>query len=191
MIDKLSEHKKQHSKEYYDKIRSKNDLKEPLERAARFIYLNKTCYNGLYRVNKKGAYNVPMGSYSNPHICDQENLLKCSKALKNVTIDARPFDEVKVEEHSCVYCDPPYHETYNQYTRDKFGEKQQIKLSEFAVDLIDKGCQVVISNSDTAFIRELYTKKYFDIHEIEAPRSVSCKGDERKNTTELLIVSKC
>ncbi|BBM89216.1 DNA adenine methylase [Spirochaetota bacterium] len=188
LIARLKQHAKKHSKEYYYKVRSWHDLTDDLEIAARMIYLNKTCYNGLYRVNSKNQFNVPLGSYKNPTICDAPNLIACSVVLQNVNIIYRSFDKIVIEPNSIVYCDPPYHATYNQYHAEKFNDSLQQCLSELAKEWHKRGSFVLISNSNTDFIRSLYGR-LFKVIEVEAPRSVSCK--ERGKETELLIITQC
>lgn len=189
LIDRLYRHQNNHNKEYYYGVRAWHNLEDPLEIAARMIYLNKTCYNGLFRVNSKGEFNAPMGSYTNPKICDEENLRACNRVLQAVDIISCPFNDkrVEVKPHSVVYCDPPYHETYNGYHADRFDEVKQKKLAQLAQEWA-KHSLVVISNSETPLIRQLYSGKPFVIHEIEAPRYVNCKGSERGKVQELLIV---
>lgn len=192
LIELLRGHQEDHCKEYYYKIRENYNKKrkEPIKIASQFIYLNKTGYNGLYRVNRKNDFNVPLGSYTNPTICDEANLRNCHEVLQNVEIQPVPFADIKVKDNSIIYCDPPYHGVYNQYQAHVFDETMQGKLAQYAKDWYNNGCKVIISNSDTEYIRELYKCKPFTIHEIEAPRSVSCKNESRGMATELLITTK-
>ncbi|MGI9256436.1 MAG: DNA adenine methylase [Salinispira sp.] len=189
LIDELHQHQKNHNKEYFYNIRRKHNLTDSIEIAARFIYLNKTCYNGLYRVNRKGEFNVPMGSYIKPIICNENNLRLCSKALQNVTIRSSSFEDIDIVSGSVIYCDPPYDCAYNNYQVEQFSNRMQELLMHKAIEWYKNGCKVVISNSDTKFIRELYARKIFTIHEIIAPRSVSCKNEGRGKTRELLIIA--
>lgn len=190
LIHQLKEHERQHNKDYFYKVRRQQQLQDSIERASRFIYLNKTCYNGLYRVNKKGEFNAPIGSYTNPTICDVNNLYACHKVLQDVDIFPYSFEGVQVKEGSVIYCDPPYDATYNQYTANTFNEDLQRNLHNKAIEWQKQGCKIFISNSNTDFIRKLYNSKYFITEEIIAPRSISCKGADRKNVTELLIQTK-
>ena len=164
--------------------------KNPTERAARFVYLNKTCFNGLYRENKEGTFNVPVGSYKNPSICDASNLRNCHKVLDSVDIVACEFDKIDIFPNAVIYCDPPYHENYNQYQKGMFDERAQITLRDKAMEWKQKGCFVVLSNSNTEFIRRIYDVKHFSVRKIDAPRSVSCKSEGRQKVSELLITSK-
>ncbi len=187
LIETLKFHKASHSKDYYYHIRSMHNLDNPVEMAARFIYLNKTCYNGLYRVNKNNEFNVPMGSYKNPAILDEDNLRACSEVLQDVNLEFGSFENLEVHKNSVVYCDPPYDETYNQYTSNKFERDMQEKLRDKAIEWSKQGAKVIISNADTNYIRELYSDKMFNIIEIQAPRYLSCKNDGRDGVQELLI----
>ena len=126
VIDKLRHHEKLHGKRHYVAVRKRHKIECPIERAARFIYLNKTCFNGLYRVNRAGQFNVPMGRYKSPAIVDTDNLHAVSVVLAKATIKWHGFDVIEPEPGDLVYCDPPYDETYDQYTADRFnGTGQQ------------------------------------------------------------------
>jgi len=145
---------------YYEKRSEYNNLKINIEennirKAALFIFLNKTCFNGLYRVNKKGEYNVPMGAYKNPKICDEENLKNVSLALKNVKITYADYRESKdfIDDNTFVYIDPPYRplnitSSFTSYTENDFSDKEQIELANYIDILNEKGAKIVISNSD-------------------------------------------
>lgn len=193
LIDLLKYHASRHCKEYYYTIRCQNDLQDPLKIAARIIYLNKTCYNGLYRVNKSGNFNVPIGKYKNPNIVQSKNILSCHEALKNAVIEAKEFDTIRPKENDFVYFDPPYHSTddisFTTYTSLDFTEKDQIRLRDFALDLCKSGVNVMLSNSNTEFIRELYDVKPFTIKVVNAPRFVNCKSNGRDHVEEVLIRS--
>ncbi len=183
VILQLAEHKKNHSEEYYLKIRSEFSLDhEKHVIAGMFIYLNKTCYNGLYRVNQKGIFNVPSGKYTNPPILDKDNLRNCSIVLQNTTIKIMDYTDVVPNKNDFVYLDPPYYNTYDQYSSRKIDHK---KLSVFCNVLNDDGVKFMLSNSNDDSIQKLYRK--FHIEKIEAGRSISCKADQRKKTKELII----
>jgi DNA adenine methylase len=161
-------------------------------RAARFIYLNRTCFNGLYRVNKKGEFNVPFGRYTNPTICDETTLRLAAAALKSVAICSIDFERVimTAEQRDTVYFDPPYvpvSETSNftSYSKDGFGEADHFRLRNCFAALDNRGVHVLLSNSDTPFVRKLY--KGFKIEKVEAPRRVNSKASKRGNVSELLI----
>ena len=117
LIRLLKTHEKNHDKEYYTKKREQlNKEKDPTKLASLFIYINKTCYNGLYRVNKSGGFNVPMGDYKNPQIVDEDNLRNCSQVLKGADITQHSFKQEKIYKNDFYYLDPPYHETYSSYS---------------------------------------------------------------------------
>lgn len=177
-----------HSKEHYLKIRRETETRDNVRLAARFIYLNKTCYNGLYRVNRRNEFNVPMGSYRNPKICDEPNLRSASAVLAKATIAKRSFLKVSPGQGDLVYCDPPYFDTYAGYTKNGFGARDHEELRDACLKWKDLGAHVLVSNSDTPFVRHLYSQG-FTIHEVNGRRSVSCKGGDRGPKPELLIVA--
>lgn len=191
LIDELKPHAANHSKEYFYEIRSQHELTDKIEIAARFMYLNKTCFNGLYRVNKSGKFNVPFGSYKNPNIVQEDNILSCNKVLQNVDILHRSYDEIDAKNGDFTYFDPPYYpvnETYfTTYTKYGFSKEDHIKLRDFAIELCNNGVKVMISNSNTPAIRELYDIPEFNIDEIIAPRYISCNGKKRVPAKELII----
>ncbi len=163
-----------------------------LERAARFLYLNRTCYNGLYRVNRRGQFNVPFGRYQNPTICDAGNLRAASRALQGVALLAGDFTRCLevAGAGDFVYLDPPYHPlsdtaNFTSYTPADFGVQDQQRLAGVYRDLDRRGCQVLLSNSATDLVRELYDG--YEQVEVQAIRAISSKGDERGAISELLI----
>ena len=169
------------------------------EKAALFIFLNKTCFNGLYRVNRKGQFNVPMGAYKNPNICDDENLRNIHKALQNVTIVCGDYSLSKsfIDKDTFVYVDPPYRpisETsgFTAYNTDVFDDEEQIRLAKFIDEINLSGAKIVLSNSDPKnvneednFFDDLY--KNYKINRVEASRAINSKGDKRGKINELLI----
>ncbi|MCD8372673.1 MAG: DNA adenine methylase [Clostridia bacterium] len=173
--------------------------KTAVEKAALFIFLNKTCFNGLYRVNKRGQFNVPMGAYKNPTICDEANLLNISSALKNVDIVCGDYtlSEDFIDENTFVYIDPPYRpisETsgFTSYNVDAFDDNEQYRLAGYIDRINAKGAKFVLSNSDPKntnpednFFEDLY--KNYSIERISAARSVNSKGGSRGKINELLI----
>jgi DNA adenine methylase len=194
LIEDLKKHKNE--EEYYYKIRSLNPEKlSAVERASRFIYLNKTCFNGLYRENSKGKFNVPFGKYKNPKILDEENLRVVSEYLNTAEISILNLDYKKVcklaKKGDFVYLDPPYYpisksSSFTKYHKLDFTERDQMELTEVFRELDRKGCYVMLSNSNTKFIRELY--KEYEIWEVSANRFINCKGDKReKVNVEVLI----
>lgn len=192
LTEQLKIHAKNHNEEYYYKIRSQHDLQDPIKIVARFIYLNRTCYNGLYRVNKKGEFNVPIGRYTNPNIVQEENLKACSKALQKATINKMEFDKISPNEGDFVYFDPPYHPTidssFTSYTSDNFTEQDQLRLRDFAMSLRKKGVMVMLSNSNTEFVVDLYKNRRFKIEVVQAPRYVNCKPSQRNTLVEEVII---
>ena len=192
---------------YYQKRDLYNNLKFDaknsmlLVRAAIFMFLNKTCFNGLYRVNRNGFYNVPMGAYKNPTICDADNLSEVSAILQNVQIRCGNFDVLDdfIDEHTLVYFDPPYRPLANAgnftaYNTDEFNDESQISLANYGHALSARGVKIIISNSDPKnidmndnFFDDLYAD--FNIQRIEASRMINSKGTGRGKIRELLITN--
>ena len=193
LIERLKEHQKKHSDDYYYKIRAQHHLDDPIAVAARMIYLNKTCFNGLWRVNKKGEFNVPVGKYANPGICQEDNLRLCSNALKGVSIKYSEYQKVTPEEGDFCYFDPPYHPTnetsFTAYSKLDFTEKDQSDLADFCTSLHKQGVKIMVSNSNTKFIRNLYKSNIFNIGIVNAPRLVNCKPNGRNAVEEVLITN--
>ncbi len=186
VITNLQGHAIKHDKAYFLTARKRLHVEtDPTKIAALLIYLNKTCYNGLYRVNQSGMFNVPIGSYTEPSILDADNLRACSKALQSVEIWQHEFSQVPIKEGGFYYLDPPYHGTYSGYDGAGFGDDDHAELAEFCKTLHQNKCLFMVSNSDTPLIRKLYTG--FVIEEVSGARSVSCKGEGRGKETELLI----
>ena len=170
-----------------------------IKKAALFIFLNKTCFNGLYRVNKHGKFNVPVGKYKNPLICDSENLFKISKALQNVEINCLDYHDCYkfADDQTLIYFDPPYRplnktSSFTSYTENVFSDKNQIELAEFYKKLSEKGVKLLLSNSDPKnfnkednFFDNLYYE--FNIKRINAVRMINSAADKRGHITELLI----
>jgi DNA adenine methylase len=163
-------------------------------RAALFIYLNRTCYNGLWRVNRDGLFNVPMGRYTKPRICDVDTLVAASRALSHVRLRYARFEDSLSEARpgDFVYCDPPYAPSsktafFRSYTRDGFDEKDHAELAVMARGLIKRGVMVMLSNSDTPLIRELYRNRVFRVERVFAPRPINSKGSRRGKVAELII----
>lgn len=170
-----------------------------IEKAALMIFLNKTCFNGLFRVNKKGLFNVPMGSYKKPMICDEENLRAVSEKLQNVKIICGDYRESAdfIDSNTFVYFDPPYRPitdtaSFTAYTENLFNDEEQIELARFVDDMHRKGAKVVISNSDPRnsnteddFFDNIYSSH--KIKRVEATRMINCNSDARGKINELLI----
>ena len=194
LIALLEEHQTRHGKEYYYRIRAQNQG-TCVEKAARLIYLNKTCFNGLYRENSKGEFNVPIGKYKNPRICNSDLLRSVSVALQFTKLQVKPFDSVLEDAKTAndfVYFDPPYYplsstSNFTAYSRYSFTENEQIRLRDTFTELAGRGVKVMLSNSDCPFVRELY--KDFNLYEISATRAINSNAQKRGRITELLITS--
>lgn len=165
-----------------------------LERAARFIYLNKTCFNGLYRENKRGEFNVPFGRYVAPRICAADELRAASSALRGVCIEVSSFDSLidNVESGDFVYCDPPYAPltptaSFTSYSRGGFSEEDQKLLAHIVVELGHRGASVLLSNSAVPLTRSLY--KGLHVEQILAKRAINSRGDRRGPVAELLVAA--
>ncbi len=195
LIAKLEEHAKNDSTEYFYEVRKRHELEDAVEVAARFIYLNKTCYNGLYRVNRKGEFNVPRGQIAKgAYRVQKEAICASSKALQKATIQTKEFDEITPKSDDFVYLDPPYHPSdstsFTKYTKLDFSEKDQLRLRDFAENIAKNGVNVMLSNSDTKYIHELYKDSHmWYIDKVRAPRLVNCKADGRGSVNELVITS--
>lgn len=194
LIKKLKDHKKKHNKEYYYKIRSINpDTLNDVEKAARFIYLNKTCFNGLYRVNSKGEFNVPIGSYKNPDVVQEEKLRTISKLLKKVKILNESFENVLkyAKKDDFIYLDPPYYplngNSFTTYHHDDFLDEAHKKLAEIFNELSKRGCFCMESNSDTEFVKKLYLEH--KISTVKANRLINCRSDGRGIINEVVIIN--
>lgn len=197
LIKNLREFKEKHSKEFYYNIRAwdreENFLKKnEVLRATRFIYLNKTCFNGLYRVNSKGYHNVPIGHYKNPNICDELVIYSASEALQRTTILNTSYKDVMkyVSKDDFVYFDPPYYpltqtSSFTAYNENTFLDKEQIELFEVFKELHKKDVFVAHSNSDTDFIKNLYAE--FHIEEIQANRFINSKSSGRGKISEVIV----
>ena len=193
-------------KTYYMSMRDKfNDIKvngndtKNVTKAALMIFLNKTCFNGLYRVNKKGLFNVPMGSYKNPLICDERNLRAVAEKLQNVEVVCGDYKESAdfIDKHTFVYFDPPYRpltetSSFTAYTETLFTDEEQIELAEFVDEMNKKGAKIVVSNSDPKNTNE--DDEFFDniysnhkIKRVEATRMINSNSQGRGKIRELLI----
>ena len=198
-----------HSKSFYKKIRYLDrdhcsfELLPKVYRAARFLYLNKTCFNGLWRVNSKGENNVPMGSYKTPNILDEDNLKDASSFFKSHKIEFKhcSFEKcvLSAKAGDLVYFDPPYdieegQNSFTEYTKSGFNRESQKKLKRLCDKLIMRGVRIAVSNSDTKFIRNLYSGNdyitYTIYNKIISNRTIGATIESRKKVTELLIVGK-
>ena len=195
LIEDLEKHEV--SKEYFLNIRNIDRTEmfsklSNIERASRFIYLNRTCFNGLYRVNSQGQFNVPFGNYSNPRIIDENNLKNCSELLKNTEIKVADFSEIltKVQKGDFVYFDPPYvplndTSSFTSYTKAGFDIDMQFKLRDVCDELDSMGVKFMLSNSDTKLVNELYSN--YEIKKVFATRAVNANADGRGKITEVLV----
>lgn len=197
-------HQEQNSQEYYYQLRGQDrqdnfESCSPVERAARIIYLNKTCFNGLFRVNSSGQFNVPYGKYSNPVVADCAVIKAVSNYLNqaNVRILSGDFEKAveRARKRAFIYFDPPYHpmsdtSSFTGYSINGFGVKEQERLREVCDKLSDRGCQVLISNSATSFIKDLYNDSRYEIVEVKATRAINSVSSKRGKVNELLIYNK-
>jgi DNA adenine methylase len=183
------------SEEYYYSLRDNYSPTDSIERAARFIAVNRTCFNGLYRVNKDGKFNVPKGEYKNPTICDSSNLRNVSYVLRNskVTIKALDYKEILLEnakEGDFIYLDPPYSPVsstayFTNYTYNGFSNKDQKELAEIYRQLDEMKCKVMLTNSNTPLVREFYAP--FVMVEVVSKRAINCKAAKREGHSDLII----
>lgn len=190
---------------FYDKRDRFNHIKAnrkkaaKLEKATLFIFLNKTCFNGLFRVNRQGFFNVPMGAYKKPTICDKQNLLSISSLLQNVTIQCADYQNCLsfIDKNTFVYVDPPYRPltataSFTAYTENPFDDNEQLALGKFVDKLHHIGAKIVISNSDPqnsdkrdTFFDDLYSA--YQISRVSAKRMINCSAENRGSINELLI----
>jgi DNA adenine methylase len=201
LIDALWQHATQHSQAYFLAVR--NWDREPyfeqrslVERTARMIFLNRTCYNGLYRLNRRGQFNAPFGHYKNPLICDPDNLHAVSRALQNVDLEVGDFGDVlkRTQPGDLVYFDPPYvpvsaTASFTHYTGQGFGEAEQRRLAQVFFELAERGVHVVLSNSATPLATELYVGKAKSYATVQASRKINCDGLKRGFVDELIVWS--
>ncbi|MBS2040177.1 DNA adenine methylase [bacterium] len=193
LLLRLRELAEQHGTEFYYQVRAQQP-QDSVERAARLIYLNKTCYNGLYRVNAKGGFNVPIGRYKDPSIVQEEKIRAAHLALQGTNLWNKGFDEAALaaRKGDFVYFDPPYQpltptSNFTSYTKDQFGMEQQCHLAEIFKQLVKRGCHVLLSNSASDLVRNLY-RDYQQV-EIQAPRFINSKSAGRSSIAELLILA--
>lgn len=194
-LQKHSENYFKNSEKYYYQIRDSNP-KNQIEQVSRLIFLNKTCFNGLYRVNSKGKFNVPIGKYVNPNIVNEENLQILSHALqtKGISIKCEDFTAAlkKAREDDFVYLDPPYQPVsstanFTSYTNDNFDYKDQERLYTEFKKLDSKGCKIMLSNSKSEEVIELFSEYSDNIIEINTNRFINSNSKKRTGHTEILI----
>lgn len=198
-VEALIEALKGHLNEsdYFYRVRAQNPAElTAVKRAARLIYLNKTCYNGLYRENQKGKFNVPFGRYVNPKICDADRLRAVSEQLQGIEILAADFETAvaAAQAGDFVYFDPPYAplsktSNFTSYDQYGFGEAEQIRLADTMHDLTRRGVQVMLSNSAAPLVSQLYEKPTYTLIPIKARRNINSKAKKRGLIAELLILN--
>jgi len=197
LMRRLDEHVRQFQiggKGYYYFVRSQHQLTDPLERAARMIFLNKTCFNGLWRVNSRGEFNVPIGSYKKISLYDLKNMVAASHALKGVDLATQDFGQTlgETRRDDFVYVDPPYHPVsrtsyFTAYTKDDFGLDKQKKLATLFADAAGRGVRLMLSNSNADVIEKLY--RDFRISGVQARRAINCQGGKRGAISEIVVLS--
>ena len=198
LITSLKSHERNYrrdSKSYYYSVRESNPKNE-IEKTSRLLFLNRTCFNGLYRVNSKGKFNVPLGKYSNPNIVNEENLRAVSAILQSsrVSIKCRDFEAVlrDAKEGDLVYFDPPYQPVsktanFTSYTDMDFTYEDLGRLTELCLKLDARGCNVLLSNSDSKQVSEMFSGKQWKVNRIQANRSINSDSKKRTGHFELLV----
>ena len=198
LITSLKNHEKNYQKDsesYYYSIRESNPRSE-IEKTSRLIFLNKTCFNGLYRVNSKGKFNVPLGKYSNPNIINEENIRAVSHILQSsrTAIKCRDFEAVlrDAKKGDLIYFDPPYQpvsatSNFTSYTTKDFTYDDLTRLAELCLKLDSRGCNVLLSNSDSQEVADIFAKNPWKINRISANRSINSNSKKRTGHFELLI----
>ncbi len=197
LIEVLFSHRKRHSKEYYYEVRRLySDRIDSVDKAARLIYLNKTCFNGLYRVNSKGQFNVPFGDYKNPSIFDRNTLLRASQMLQGVDVRVMTFDKVLnfAGKDDFVYFDPPYiplskTSSFTRYSKKDFSIEEHKRLSNVFRTLDSRGCFVMLSNSDHSLTRSLYSDYEKNMIIVRAKRKINSVGSKRGPITEIVVTN--
>jgi DNA adenine methylase len=201
LIILLKKYQEKNNEEYYYEIRNidrdliKFNKLTDTEKAARLIFLNKTCFNGLYRVNSQGLFNVPYGKYKNPAICEEIVLRQINNYLNSneIIILNNDFEHAvsTADKKSFVYFDPPYHSpdktNFTGYQADGFNENEQERLRSVIVKMTNRGVKCLLSNSDTVYIRELYNHDFFDIMPVQAKRVINSDSAGRGIVNEVLI----
>ena len=191
LIVLLREHR--HEQAYFYEVRAQDPTTlDPAQRVSRLVFLNKTCFNGLYRVNSKGRFNVPFGRYTNPKICDDARLRRCSAVLQGVNVRLTDFEDMvaKAKPGDAVYFDPPYYplsktSSFTAYDPYPFREPEQERLASVHRALGERGVFALLSNSDCPYTRSLY--QGLDVETVEASRSINSVAGKRGKITELLV----
>ena len=198
LIESLENHSKNYQKDstgYYYEVR-KQEPKSQIEKVSRLLFLNKTCFNGLYRVNSKGKFNVPLGRYTNPNIVNRENLTTVSKFLQSdkIKISCRDFESIlnDAKKGDFVYFDPPYQPVsdtanFTSYTHRDFTEDDLQRLADLANQLNSKGSHVLLSNSNTKIVKKIFSSKKWKVKEIAVNRAINSNSQKRTGHKEVLI----
>ena len=198
LIESLENHSKNYHKDstdYYYEVR-KQEPKSQIEKVSRLLFLNKTCFNGLYRVNSKGKFNVPLGRYTNPNIVNRENLITASKFLQSekIKISCRDFESIlkDAKKGDFVYFDPPYQPVsdtanFTSYTHRDFTEDDLQRLADLANQLNSKGVHVLLSNSNTKIVKKMFSSKKWKVKEIAVNRAINSNSQKRTGHKEVLI----
>ena len=198
LIESLENHSKNYHNDstgYYYEVR-KQEPKSQIEKVSRLLFLNKTCFNGLYRVNSKGKFNVPLGRYTNPNIVNRENLTTVSKFLQSdkIKISCRDFESIlnDAKKGDFVYFDPPYQPVsdtanFTSYTHRDFTEDDLQRLADLANHLNSKGSHVLLSNSNTKIVKKIFSSKKWKIKEIAVNRAINSNSQKRTGHKEVLI----
>jgi DNA adenine methylase len=194
LIRRLARHKRAHSEAHYYRVRAQNPTRlSPTARAARLIYLNKTCFNGLYRVNRSGQFNVPIGRQVNPPILDAGRLRDAADALGGVTLKVAHFARTLeyARKGDFIYFDPPYQpisstSSFTAYTDGAFREEDQRELASVYTRLARRGCLLMLSNSDSPLVRTFY--RGFDIRKVRARRAINSRADRRGRIAEVVVL---
>jgi len=198
LIESLKNHSKNYqknSKTYYYSVRE-NNPKSAVEKTSRLIFLNRTCFNGLYRVNSKGKFNVPIGKYTNPNIVNEENIRSVNHVLQSqkISIKCRDFEAVLVEakKDDLVYFDPPYQPVsstanFTSYTNKTFTYDDLKRLAKLCLQLDSKGCKVMLSNSNSQEVADMFSEPHWKFEKLEANRSINSNAKKRTGHYELLI----
>lgn len=194
VVGYLREHAARHDSDHYYAVRQRynHDTMTGPERAAAFLYLNRTCFNGLHRVNQKGHFNVPMGRYARPRILDEGLLRAASAQLAQADLRCATFESLLglAKPGDFVYLDPPYEPvsqtaSFTSYAKDGFDSAQQERLRDVYRELDRRGCKLMLSNSDVPRIRDLYRDYNIDI--VSAARAINCNGNKRGKVNEVVV----
>ena len=198
VIESLENHSKKYQKsqsQYYYHIRESEPVSQ-IEKVSKLIFLNKTCFNGLYRVNSKGKFNVPLGRYTNPNIVNKENLLTVSKILQSSNLEffCRDFEQSlhDIKKGDFVYFDPPYQPVSNtanftSYTNRAFTYNDLERLANLAERLDSRGCKVMLSNSKSKKVEILFSSSKWKIKEIQVNRAINSNSKNRTGHTEIIV----